>query len=199
MDIDRAKEMLKRRKARYKEASYATEKDYWRHICEYYYCEHASDNKVRALVIPCKNGGRNIELQFTENNGNFIFTELYFGSFCFELSESTQQEEEQERELNNHLDNLLEGRYTVVTAADLNAGRLVFDGFSPDMPPDTKQRLADRLGKANSIWGRLGRKNFAYEIYDNESILSGRFNSINKFWKATEILRGTDREEEPDE
>lgn len=199
MDIDRAKEMLKRRKTRYKEASYATEKEYWRHICEYYYFEHASDNRVRALVIPCGNGERSIELQFTENNGSFIFTELYFGTFCFELSESAEEGEERERELNKHLGNLLEGRYTVVTAADINAGRLVFDGFSPDMPPDTKQRLADRIGKANSIWGRLARKKFAYEIYDSESMISGRFNSINKFWKATEILRGSDGEEEPEE
>lgn len=188
MDIEQTRELLKSKNIRYTEREYETEKEYWRHICEYYYCEHASDDRVKAFVIPCRNGKRNIELQLTEREGEYVFTELYFGTFCFELSEADLGESIGQ-ELEKHLDNLLNGRYTVVSAADLKAGRLVFDGFSIDLPSETKTSLIEKLIKANGFIGKLRKQSFAYEIYDNKNIVTGEFNSMSKFWKATKLLR----------
>ena len=190
MNIEEAKALLKEKAVRFKETEYPTEKEYWRHICEFYYWQNASDTRVRALTIRCKNGKRHIELQFNDNGEEFVLTELYFGTFCFELNEFLEEGQQPEDELKKHLDPLLEGRYTVFTAADLKAGRLICDGFDPDLPTDVKLRLAERLSNANSFWGRLLGRRFAFEIYDNSGVIGGEFNSIGKFRKAAAEMRG---------
>lgn len=199
MNITEAKQVLREKGAEFEEASYPTEKEYWRHICPFYYYEYASDIPVRALTVPCKNGKRHIELQFLERDGEYYFRELYFGTFCFELGEFHEPGQDPEAELMQHLDSLIAGRYTVLSAADLKRGRLVFDGFRPDMREDTKTAFLQKMSRADSIIGRLNKSSFFYELYDAESIVSGEFSSIGRFWKASRIFTEAGGGEVPEE
>lgn len=88
MNITQAEELLQKNNIPYETAEFSSESEYWSYrgakLDVGLEPSDAESRKVIALILHSKNGEKNIELQFNQTDGVFLFQELYFGDFCFE-------------------------------------------------------------------------------------------------------------------
>ena len=85
MLISEAEELLRNNSINFERLEYANETEYYKHTMPDIAIKSFLPSKVIAWVIRNENNLKNIELQFTEKNGDFSFTDLWFGDFSFEL------------------------------------------------------------------------------------------------------------------
>lgn len=72
----------------FEQIDYKNEADFFAHIAKFSYLKNASNEKVYTLVIYSNNKKKNIEIQFDKN---FVFVDLYFGEFSFEMFECSKE------------------------------------------------------------------------------------------------------------
>ena len=88
MTFEEVKVLLEENNIEFNDEYYDNEEEFLKHIYMFPDLRNANDYKVRSIVIPCKNGVKNIELQFnSDENGEYIFDEMLFGEFCFDMKE----------------------------------------------------------------------------------------------------------------
>ena len=126
MTLNEAKVMLQRRRIPYHTAQYESEAAYWRHLMTFPYTDNARKCQITALVIPSVNGVKDIELQFSRLRGEYVFDEMYFGGYCFELS--GQDQELVEADVLDFIGQVVDGKLVVIEANDLKKKRWISDG-----------------------------------------------------------------------
>lgn len=161
MLLDEAKNLLFANHIEFQEQAFENETAFLRSLGEL--CPGGRPCAVAALTIPCKNGRKDISLHFIEESGRFLFEDLWFGDFSFELFDL--DEESLPGELLQTITDILEGKSAVITAKNLKNRRLVWDGYFDKDDPGYKKRL-QRIQAPKHFWKRLLHSQTRYEIFD---------------------------------
>ena len=170
MTLTEATIFLQRHRIPYQTARYEDEADYRRHLMPFPDTNNAGKSKVTALVIPAVNGVKDIELQFNRIRGDYVFEELYFGCFCFDLV--YHEPDVLEADLLDLIGRIVDGKLAVIECHDLKRKRCVSDG-SFDLSdednvfgaPGFREAVAKIEAPKTFRQKLLGQK-LQYEIYD---------------------------------
>ena len=170
MTLTEAKTLLERRRIPYQTAQYEDEAAYWRHLMTFPYTRSARKCKIIALVIPSVNGVKDIELQFSRHQGQYVFDELYFGSYCFEMSD--YDPDLLEADLLDNIGQIVGGKVAVITAENLKKKRWLGDSRF-DLTEDDNvfglQGFRDAVAQIEApktFWQKLTGRKTQYDIYD---------------------------------
>ena len=190
MNIDEAKTLLNTKGITFEEKDYATQREYWEHCSEFWHFEYAStkpDSMRKVLVIPCANGKKDIELKFKQENGEFILVDLLFGSFAFEIVEIPAKGKTIEEDLEEHISDLLENKYAVLTVNRVGHG-VIADSCRPNPGKEEKAKLIEAYGRAYGFLGKLLKRKYIVELYDRDLYETVGFNELDRA-KKTEAVR----------
>ena len=173
MTLENAKELLASNGIPFETCHYANETEYWRHLILFPYVKHAKPCEVTALVVHCPNGKKNIELQFNAVDNEYLFVDLSFGGYSFELFDC--QEEFLSHEILREIQVILQGQTAVIEANDLKHRRwsadAIFDRSDKDDPafgePGYQKAIA-KIHKPLSFIQKLFHAREQYEIFDSE-------------------------------
>lgn len=117
MHLEEAKQLFVKNNISFELAEYEDEKEYWHHTMIFPYTKNAKSCEVKVIVIKSNNENKDIELQFNEIDGIFVFVELRFGEYCFEFSDVF--EEILVTELISVVKEIQEGKMIVIIANNL--------------------------------------------------------------------------------
>lgn len=190
MTIDEAIGLLTEKGIAFEQKEYATQLDYWKHCSEYWHMELASvepDSLRKVLVIPCANGKKDIELEFKQENGEFILVDLLFGSFAFEIVEIPAKGKTIEEDLEEHISGLLENKYAVLTVNRVGHG-VIADSCRSNPGKEEKAKLIAAYGRAFGFLGKLLKRKYIVELYDRDLYEAVGFNELDRA-KKTEAVR----------
>jgi hypothetical protein len=109
----------------FKVSEFEDEATYWHHTMLFPYTKNARNCKVLALIITSNNGKKNIELQFNAVDDDFLFEELRFGDFCFEMFD--YKEEMLADDLLDRIKEITNGNFTVIIKNDLKNKKWLAD------------------------------------------------------------------------
>ena len=170
MNLIDAKTLLERRRIPYHMAQYEDEGEYWKHIMSCPDLSQAGSCKVTALVIPAVNGEKHIELQFNRVRGEYVFEELYFGGYSFELSDC--EPDMLEAELMDIIGRIVDGKLAVIACCDRKRRRWISDS-SFDLKDDDNvfgapgfREAIARIEKPKTFWQKFTGQKRQYDIYD---------------------------------
>lgn len=170
MNLIDAKALLEKRRIPYHIAQYENEAAYWRHISLFPDLSQAVSCRTIALVIPSVNGEKDIELQFNRTRGEYVFEELWFGGYCFELSD--HDPDLLEADILDRIGQIVEGKTAVILACDLKRKRWIrdscFDLKDDDNvfgAPGFREAVA-KIEAPKTFWQKLTRQKRQYDIYD---------------------------------
>ena len=170
MTLTEVKTMLERHRIPYQTAQYEDEAAYWRHCMAFPYTENALPGKVIALVIPSVNGRRDIELEFVEKRDRFVFWDLWFGGYSYEMFDSIA--EMLEGDILDTIAQIVEGKVAIIQAVDLKRKTMLSDGCFDLSDPDPVfgapgfREAKERIEGKKSLWHRLTGRKIRYDIYD---------------------------------
>ena len=134
MNLIDAKTLLEERRIPYRATQYENEAEYWGHLMPFPITKNARKCKVTALVIPAVNGEKHIELQFNRNRGGYVFEELYFGGFSFELCD--HEPDMLAADLMDLIGRIVDGKLAVIETHDLKRRRSLPDACFDMTDPD---------------------------------------------------------------
>ena len=170
MTLSEGKVLLEKYRIPYHMTQYESEGEYFQHLMPGPGKTDSPKNQVAALVIPAVNGVKNIELQFNRRRGEYIFRELYFGSFCFELF--YQEPGTLEADILDIIGRIVDGKLAVVERFDLKRKRWVSDG-SFDLSSDDNvfgapgfREAVAKIEAPRSLGQKLIGRKCRYDIYD---------------------------------
>ena len=170
MTLTDAKILLEKRRIPYQTAKYESEAEYWRHLMRFPYTRNSRKCKITALVIPSVNGMKDIELQFSPLRGEYVFDELYFGDFGFDLS--NYDPDLLEVDILEIIGQIVDGKMAVIVSNDLKRKRWLgdarFDLTDDDNvfgAPGFREAVA-KIEKPKTLWQKLTGQQKQYEIYD---------------------------------
>ena len=161
MLLDEAKKLLLANHIEFHAQAFENETAFLRNLDEL--CPGGRPCAVAALTIPCKNGRKDISLQFNEESGLFLFEELWFGDFSFELFDLN--EEALPDELLRIIADILDGKSAVIIAQNLKNHHRLWDGYFHKGETWYEKRL-QRIERPKSLWERLLHSQTQYEIFD---------------------------------
>ena len=151
-------------------SEFEDEATYWHHAMLFPYTKNARNCKVLALIIMSNNGKKNIELQFNALNDDFLFEELRFGDFCFEMFD--YKEEILANDLLNHINEIKGGAFSVIVANDLKKQRWLGDSCFDLKDEDDLlgkpgfEKAIQQIRSPRGFISKLLKTNKQYEIYD---------------------------------
>lgn len=170
MTLTDAKILFDKRRIPYRTVRYENEADYWRHLMSCPRTDSARNCKITALVIPSVNGVKDIELQFSRLRREFVFDELWFGCYSFDMYDYDQ--DLLEADLMDIIGQIVDGKVTVISASDLKKKRWISDArFDPTDcdnvfgAPGCREALA-KIEKPRTFWQKLAGRRIQYDIYD---------------------------------
>ena len=170
MTLTDAKTLLEKRRIPYQTAQYENEADYLRHLMPYPNTKNARNCKIAALVIPAVNGVKDIELQFNRRRGGYVFEELWFGGYSFEMFD--YDPDLLEADLLERIGQIVDGKMTVILSNDLKRRRWLgdacFDLTDDDNvfgAPGFREAMA-KIEKPKTFWQKLTGRKRQYDIYD---------------------------------
>ena len=170
MTLLEAKTLLERSRIPYQTARYESEADYFRHLSPFPYLKNARSCKVTVLVIPSVNGVKDIELQFIPRRGEYVFEELYFGGYGFDMFDTDP--DLLEADLLDLIGQIVEGKVVVILCNDLKGKRwkssLCFDPTDNDSvfgAPGYREAVA-KTEAPKTLWQKLTGRRIQYDIYD---------------------------------
>ena len=170
MTLLEAKTLLERSRIPYQTARYESKADYFRHLSPFPYLKNARSCKVTVLVIPSVNGVKDIELQFLPRRGEYVFEELWFGGFSFEMF--NYDPDLLEADLLDFIGQIVDGKLAVVEAHDLKRKRWLgdarFDLTDDDNvfgEPGFREAVA-KTEAPKTLWQKLTGQRIQYDIYD---------------------------------
>ena len=169
MTLSEVKELLTKNNIEFKLLEFENETEYWNHISMFPCTKNAKPNKVVAIVIESKNGNKNIELQFVENNSVFCFEELWFGEYSYEMFD--YNEEMLPQDLMQNIIEIEKGELIFIALNDIKKHRWLGDAcfeLSDDDAFGKKgfQKAMKRIDKPKSFLSKLRKSKLQYEIYD---------------------------------
>ena len=170
MTLIEAKTLLEQRRIPYQTAQYESEAEYWKHCTPFPDIKNARSCQVIALVIPAVNDVKDIELQFNRRRGEYIFEELWFGSYNFEMY--SYDSALLEADLLEYIGQIVDRKLGVIEISDLRKKRrkstLCFD-LSDDDDVFGSQGFRDTLEQIDTpktLWQKLSGQRIQYDIYD---------------------------------
>ena len=170
MTLFEAKKLLTENNFVFEVSEFEDEAAYWHHTMLFPYTKNARNCKVIALIITSKNGKKNIELQFNAVDDDFLFEELRFGDFCFEMFD--YKEEILANDLLNHINEIKGGAFSVIVANDLKNKKWLADAcFDLDDDDDAFGRQGfeqaiQRIRQPKGFISKLLKSKLQYEIYN---------------------------------
>ena len=170
MTLFEAKKLLTENNFVFETREFEDEATYWHHTMLFPYTKNAKNCKVIALIITSNNGKKNIELQFNAVDDDFLFEELRFGDFCFEMFD--YKEEILANDLLNHINEIKGGAFSVIVANDLKNKKWLADSCF-DMKDDDDhfgkpgfEKAIQIIQAPKSFISKLLKASKQYEIYD---------------------------------
>lgn len=170
MNLNDAKTLLEKHRIPYHMAQYESEAAYWHHLMPFPRTDHAAKRKVTALVIPAPNGAKHIELQFNRVRSEYIFEDLWFGGYSFEMF--GYEPDMLEADLLDIIGRIVDGKLAIIEANDLKRKRCVRDG-SFDLKDDDNvfgapgfREAVAKIEAPKTFWQKLTGKTIQYDIYD---------------------------------
>ena len=167
MTIEEAEKFLIENNIPFEKCSYSNEADFYRHIALYPNSLSGKTCKVITLVVRCKNGYKDIELQFNDSEMGYTFEDLYFGEYSFEFF--NYKKDLLPDAIAETIDLIIQGRTVIVVANDLKRHRWLTDAcYDLLEETDKYNSVIERIQKPPTIVDRLLRSVRQYEIYDYE-------------------------------
>lgn len=170
MTLAAVKDTLSKHEVSFTQVEYDCEKSYLQHVVMFPNIKNTSPHKVTALVIQSKNGKKDLELQFVFKNGDFIFRELWFGSYCYEMFD--YNEEQLSDALLSNISEAMQGRISVIVSNNLkkrkwnaDAGFVLYD----DGDKSEFENAVRRIENKKPLIDRLFKAEYQYEIYNWDS------------------------------
>ena len=170
MTLNEAKILLERNRIPYHIAQYESEAEYLRHLMPSPYIQNIPKCKIIALVIPSVNGVKDIELQFNRLRGEYIFQELWFGGFGFDLF--NPEPHILEADLLDTIGRIVDGKLAVIGCYNLKRKRWISDGYY-DLTDDDNvfgapgyREAIAKIEAPKTFWQKLTGKQLQYDIYD---------------------------------
>lgn len=117
MTLNDAENLLKSNNVPFELCKYKNEKEYLKHLMLYSNTKYASDNEIIVLEIKSNNNHKNIELEFELVEDNYIFVNLMFGEYDYEMfdwNENTLNDD-----LINEINKIINGKSTVIIINNL--------------------------------------------------------------------------------
>ena len=171
MTLTQVEELLREQGISYDRTSYDGEASYWHHVTLFPYTKNAKDCPVTVLVLKSNNGNRDIELQFNDEQGEYQFVDLRYGSFRYELFDLDATE--LPSTLLQLIRSVMGGSVSVLVAYDLKRKRWNYDcSFNTNDPDDTFfgkpgfEKAIRRIEAPKSFLAKLFHRTTQYEIYD---------------------------------
>ena len=170
MTLFEAKKLLTKNDFVFEIREFEDEATYWHHTMLFPYTKNARNCKVLALIITSNNGKKNIELQFNAVDDDFLFEELRFGDFCFEMFD--YKEEILANDLLNHINEIKGGAFSVIVANDLKNQRWLGDSCFDLKDEDdllgkpSFEKAIQQIRAPKGFISKLLKTNKQYEIYD---------------------------------
>ena len=87
MTLDIVERILRSERIIYSFCDYENEEEFLKHIYLFPDLSNPDPYKVRSLIIKSNNGYKDIELQFNFMDGVYVFVEMLFGEFGFEMAD----------------------------------------------------------------------------------------------------------------
>ena len=170
MTLFEAKKLLTENGLAFEISEFEDEATYWRHTMLFPCTKNARNCKVIALIISSNNGKKNIELQFNAVDDDFLFEELHFGDFCFEMFD--YKEEMLANDLLKHINKIKGGAFSVIVANDLKNKKWLADS-SFDLKDDDDlfgkhgfEKAIQQIHAPKGFISKLLKTKKQYEIYD---------------------------------
>ena len=170
MTLEEAKQLLRTNNIEFNILEFSSEAEYWRHSVLFPVTKNSKPCKVIAIIIKSNNEKKNIELQFNLRDNGFLFKELSFGDFCFEMFDC--KEEYLSKDLLENIQLIMSGSFKVIIANDLKKRRWCCD-ICFDMNDDDDdfgkqgfEKAINRIKKPKSFISKLKKSKMLYEIYD---------------------------------
>lgn len=132
-----------------------------------------SENEIAALIIKSNNRKTNIVLQFNKNSDVFVFYNMYFGCFDFELFNT--EEECLEDSILNAVSCITAEKHKFIAVYNLKSKKMIFDcrlDLSEHEEKEYYQDLKMKIDKTKSFLKRLIGAETMYEEYDWDSYSS---------------------------
>ena len=170
MKIEEAKALLYSNGISYDICCYSNEAEFWKHLSLYSDYKKAKLCKVTVIVIRCKNGHKDVELQFNSTDDGDIFVELFFGDYSYELFDCG--EELLPNEIIRNINSVLQCNISIIVAYDLRRKRWLGDiCYDKEVNSgETYYKTAlERIHKPKSLVAKLFHDKRQYEIYDFEN------------------------------
>ena len=171
MNLTEVKHLLDANGIPYHCEEFENEREYWTHRMTFPYLKNAKPCKVLALVIRSNNGEKNIGIQFNQEGEDFIFQDVYFGDYSFELFDFG--EEFLAEAITDRISEVMGGKLSFVIVNNLKKRCWIGDAcFDLD---DENDRLFGKLeydevlrkiNKPKSFLAKLLHSKMQYEIYD---------------------------------
>ncbi len=175
MTITQAKELLDSRSISYTQVEYETKADFLKHIVMFPDLNGIEAHRVIALTIHSPNQQMHIHLEFCEKDGIFLFHDLWFGEFSFELFHYLYDEELLVWELIENISDICLGKAAVITVHNLSTRKRLADSiYYLDCDYDRFGRSAfekalKRIEAKKGFFARLFKTQTQYDIYDWKS------------------------------
>ncbi len=170
MTLEEAKQLLRTNNIEFNILKFSSEAEYWRHSVLFPDTKNSKPCKVIAIIIKSNNEKKNIELQFNLRDNGFLFEELSFGDYCFEMFD--YKEEYLAKDLLENIRLIMSGSFKVILANDLKKHRWLGDACF-DMNDDDDdfgkqgfEKAINRIKKPKSFISKLTKSKMLYEIYD---------------------------------
>lgn len=170
MFLEEAKKLLTENNIPFELQEYPNEKEYWHHKMMFPYTDNAKECKVVAIIVKSNNGNKNIELQFNGANNDFIFDDMCFGEFSYELFDIP--EEELSAEMISIITEIRKGNLAIIIVNNLKKKNRIGDGCF-DLNDDDNtfgkpgfEKNIDYIKKPQVFFDKLVKSQRQYEIYD---------------------------------
>ena len=170
MTLTEAKILLEKRRIPYQTAQYENEGAYYRHLTPFSNVKHSRPCKVTALVIPSVNGVKDIELQFNRSRRDYIFRDLHFGGYSFEMFDCAP--DLLEADLLDLIGRIVDGKLAFVEVNDPKRRRWLSDSCFDLTAEDNVfgaagyREAVAKIEKPKTLWQKLRGRRIQYDIYD---------------------------------
>ena len=173
MTIEHVKSMLMERRIPFLIFDYDNEEEYLKHVHKYPELKYAQPCRVKVIVIECFNGYKNLEIQFNEEDGEFLFIELLFGEYCFDMYEN--QNEFTPNDLMYNIHQVLSEQLAIIVKNDIKRERWISDDcyvLNDDDPIFGEPAFFAAVGYINRphrFYESLKSPRYQFEIYTANS------------------------------
>lgn len=167
MTLNEAKALLSENNISFELHEFNNEAEYWRHTILFPHTKNAKSCKVIAIIIKSNNGKKDIELQFNAVGDVFLFEELRFGDYCYEMFD--YNEDMLANDLIRSILEIKQGNMIMIVLNGIRKKRLLADAcfdLSDDNDVFRFQKALQRIKKTKGLFSKLLRVKKQYEIYD---------------------------------